>query len=349
MRPKSHRAWILLLASVLCTGGTAHAWEYPQSSLLSDDYDYGYADSSLEGYDGYDGQYQQNWASLTVSPECLTLEPGPQYPQNPPMDPGPQNGPPPMEPNGVVTPPPTTTTCLPPASSTVCEYPSQIPTPPARPAWQHEDVDESEERRKELRIMLQQLYVAEARVQLEATEIRKAQGVASSAQTQLEEATNQVRTITASLHTAQQSVAAAAIRAQIAQLQLAAHDQLLFAARQDVDALSSQMVGVQAAEGIVQPKLNVDLRALLDKLKQPLQQFDRPTPVPAIATDPQFFGFYHYQHQQPQPPPPPPPPPPQWQQPWQPPFQSGYLPNEMFEMSGEPRADSWDDDAWYDT
>ncbi|EDW26049.1 GL25502 [Drosophila persimilis] len=103
------------------------------------------------------------------------------------------------------------------------------------------------------------------------------------------------------------------------------------------------MVGVQAAEGIVQPKLNVDLRALLDKLKQPLQNFDRPTPVPTIVTDPQFFGFYQYQQQLP----PPPPPPPQWQQPWQP----GYLgvSHEMFEMSGEPRAASWDEDAWYDT
>ncbi|XP_033238053.1 uncharacterized protein [Drosophila pseudoobscura] len=344
MRPKSHRAWILILASVLCTGGTAHVWGYPP---WSDDYDYGYADSGMEGYNGYNGyggQYQQNWASLTVNPDCPTLEPGPQYPQSPPMDPGPQNGPPAMEPTGVLTPTPMiTTTCVPITISTACEYPPLDPNQPTRPAWQHEEVDESEERRKELRIMLQQLYVAQARVQLEATEIRKAQGVASSAQTQLEEATNQVRTITASLHTAQQSVAAAAIRAQIAQLQLAAHDQLLFAARQDVDAVSSQMVGVQAAEGIVQPKLNVDLRALLDKLKQPLQHFDRPTPVPTIVTDPQFFGFYQYQQQLP----PPPPPPPQWQQPWQP----GYLgvSNEMFEMSGEPRAESWDEDAWYDT
>ncbi|XP_043649908.1 chromatin modification-related protein eaf-1 isoform X2 [Drosophila teissieri] len=146
--------------------------------------------------------------------------------------------------------------------------------------------DETEQRRQELRNLVQHLYVAQARVQLEATEIRKAQSVASAAQGQLEETANHVRSITASLHTAQQEVAASAIRAQIAQLQLAAHDQLLFAARQDVDALSSQMVGLQAAEGIVQPKLTVDLHALLDKLKQPLQHYDRPTAVPMIAPGP---------------------------------------------------------------
>lgn len=155
--------------------------------------------------------------------------------------------------------------------------------------------DETEQRRQELRNLVQHLYVAQARVQLEATEIRKAQSVASAAQAQLEESANHVRSITASLHTAQQEVAASAIRAQIAQLQLAAHDQLLFAARQDVDALSSQMVGLQAAEGIVQPKLTVDLHALLDKLKQPLQNYDRPTAVPLIA--PSLPGTLSHQQQ----------------------------------------------------
>ncbi|EDV50349.2 zinc finger protein 853 [Drosophila erecta] len=155
--------------------------------------------------------------------------------------------------------------------------------------------DETEQRRQELRNLVQHLYVAQARVQLEATEIRKAQSVASAAQSQLEESANHVRSITASLHTAQQEVAASAIRAQIAQLQLAAHDQLLFAARQDVDALSSQMVGLQAAEGIVQPKLTVDLHALLDKLKQPLQHYDRPTAVPIIA--PSLPGTASHQQQ----------------------------------------------------
>lgn len=158
------------------------------------------------------------------------------------------------------------------------------------------EADETEQRRQDLRNLVQHLYVAQARVQLEATEIRKAQALASSAQAQLEESANQVRTVTASLHTAQQEVAASAIRAQIAQLQLAAHDQLLFAARQDVDALSSQMVGLQAAEGIVQPKLTVDLHALLDKLRQPLQQNDHPTPVPAIVAS--IPGMVSHQQQQ---------------------------------------------------
>lgn len=152
------------------------------------------------------------------------------------------------------------------------------------------DLDDAEKRGKELRQLVQHLYVAQARVQLEATEIHKAQAVATSAQSQLEDSANHVRTITATLHNAQQEVAAAAIRAQIAQLQLAAHDQLLFAARQDVDALSSQVVGLQAAEGIVQPKLTVDLHALLNKLRQPLQRFDCPTPVPGIVTMPPVHG-----------------------------------------------------------
>ncbi|ALC44912.1 CG32846 [Drosophila busckii] len=150
-------------------------------------------------------------------------------------------------------------------------------------------MDDDEQRSSDLRKLVQHLYVAQARVQLEASEIHKAQAVAGSAQSQLEDSANHVRTITATLHNAQQEVAAAAIRAQIAQLQLAAHDQLLFAARQDVDALSSQVVGLQAAEGIVQPKLTVDLHALLDKLRQPLQHLDRPTPVPMIVNMPPLY------------------------------------------------------------
>ncbi|XP_022208403.2 uncharacterized protein LOC111064876 [Drosophila obscura] len=290
---------ILLLATVLGAVGTTHG--YPKIdgpwSRLSDDYDNGYVDSRLGGYDG-NGEYRENWAGITVSPDCITLEPSA---QNPPIE---SNGP--LLTTTTCYPPPETnpaTPSPPPATTTICEYPPQIASSspePLRPAWHQDNVDESEERRKELRIMLQHLYVAQARVQLEATEIRKAQGVASSAQAQLEESTNNVRTITASLHTAQQSVAAAAIRAQISQLQLAAHDQLLFAARQDVDSLSSQMVGLQAAEGIVQPKLSVDLRALLDKLKQPLQRFDKPTPVPPIITNMQGLGFYPQEQQQPQ-------------------------------------------------
>ncbi|KAM7357788.1 uncharacterized protein ACRADG_002992 [Cochliomyia hominivorax] len=144
------------------------------------------------------------------------------------------------------------------------------------------DNDYQNEKARELKNLIQLLYVAQARVQLEATEIKKAQAIANAAQQSLEEAANNVRKITANLQSCQQEVASAAIRAQTAQLQLAAHDQLLFAARQDVDALSSQMVGLQAAEGITQPKSTVDLTDLLEKLKRPLEDAEKPTPVPTV-------------------------------------------------------------------
>lgn len=70
--------------------------------------------------------------------------------------------------------------------------------------------------------------------------------MAAAAQQTLEEAANNVKVISAALQSAQESVASAAIRAHIAQLQLAAHDQMLFTARQNVDSLSAQMVGLQA-------------------------------------------------------------------------------------------------------
>lgn len=72
------------------------------------------------------------------------------------------------------------------------------------------------------------------KVQLEATEIRRAQSVASEAQKRLEEASNNVRVITTALRSAQETIATTAQHAQTAQLQLAAHDQLLFTARQKV-------------------------------------------------------------------------------------------------------------------
>ncbi|XP_050336280.1 uncharacterized protein LOC126763102 [Bactrocera neohumeralis] len=143
---------------------------------------------------------------------------------------------------------------------------------------------EQEGKTRALHSLVQHLYVAQARVQLEAIEIKKAQAVANSAQQQLEEAANHVRSVTAALQNAQQEVASAAIRAQTAQLQLAAHDQLLFAARQDVDALSSQMVGLQAAEGIAVPTVKFDIGSLLDKLKQPLAAAERPTAVPPVLS-----------------------------------------------------------------
>lgn len=136
---------------------------------------------------------------------------------------------------------------------------------------------------KELQNLVQLLYIAQARVQLEASEIKKSQAIANSAQHSLEEAANNVRAITAALQSAQQEVANAAIRAQTAQLQLAAHDQLLFAARQDVDALSSQMVSLQAAAGISEPKIAVDITRLMEKLKQPLQECEQPTAIPPVV------------------------------------------------------------------
>lgn len=63
-------------------------------------------------------------------------------------------------------------------------------------------------------------------------------------------AANNVRVITTALRSAQETIATTAQHAQTAQLQLAAHDQLLFTARQKVDALSAQLVGLQAEVGI---------------------------------------------------------------------------------------------------
>uniref|UniRef100_A0A1A9WB36 Uncharacterized protein n=1 Tax=Glossina brevipalpis TaxID=37001 RepID=A0A1A9WB36_9MUSC len=180
----------------------------------------------------------------------------------------------------------TTTAASAPAPASESGSENQPPPPGAVVSSSASVNEDSETKAKELRNLVQHLYIAQARVQLEATEIKKAQAVANSAQQALEEAANHVRTITAALQNSQQEVASAAIRAQTAQLQLAAHDQLLFAARQDVDALSSQMVGLQAAEGISQPKITVDLTGLLDKLKQPLSDAERPTAVPSILPFP---------------------------------------------------------------
>ncbi|KAG4069561.1 hypothetical protein HA402_006927 [Bradysia odoriphaga] len=138
------------------------------------------------------------------------------------------------------------------------------------------------EKNLELQRMVQQLYMAQAQVQLEATEIRRAQSVASEAQKRLEEASNNVRVITTALRSAQETIATTAQHAQTAQLQLAAHDQLLFTARQKVDALSAQLVGLQAEVGISGDTANINLPALLDKLKEPLHPDDQPKPPPSL-------------------------------------------------------------------
>lgn len=120
--------------------------------------------------------------------------------------------------------------------------------------------------------------------------------MASAAQQNLEDAANNVRVITAALRAAQETVATAALRAQTAQLQLAAHDQLLFTARQRVDALSGQMVGLQAEVSITaDSKSTVDLPGLLNRLKEPLRPEQLPTPIPDVAPDgkPSATDGYH--------------------------------------------------------
>lgn len=146
--------------------------------------------------------------------------------------------------------------------------------------------EKADAKSKELNSLIQHLYIAEARVQLEATEIKKAQAMANAAQERLEEAANHVRVITGALQNAQQEVATAAINAQTAQLQLAAHDQLLFAARQNVDALSSQMVALQAEAGIAPPKTYLNVPELLEKLKKPLTEQEKPTAIPPVIASP---------------------------------------------------------------
>lgn len=80
---------------------------------------------------------------------------------------------------------------------------------------------------------------------MEVGEVTRSQQIATEAEQMLEEATNKVRMLSSDLQAAQENAATCAMRAHTAQLQLAAHDQLMFTARQKVDALSAQMVSVQ--------------------------------------------------------------------------------------------------------
>lgn len=88
------------------------------------------------------------------------------------------------------------------------------------PPDQQQRVGFEDEKSAQLQKLVEQMYLAEAQVQLEANEISKSQAVVSTSQQNLEEATNNVRIITSGLHMAQQAVAQAALRAQTAQLQL---------------------------------------------------------------------------------------------------------------------------------
>lgn len=104
------------------------------------------------------------------------------------------------------------------------------------------------------------------KVQLEATEISRAQSVAGEAQKRLEEASNNVRVITTALRSAQETIATTAQHAQTAQLQLAAHDQLLFTARQKVFFLNKR--NLTLTQHHLSPRLMPYLHNWLDyKLK----------------------------------------------------------------------------------
>jgi hypothetical protein len=163
----------------------------------------------------------------------------------------------------------------------VNKYTSKLNTHPNNDAAD----EEYDLKNQALQKLVQQLYMGQAQVQLEATEIQKAQSLAGTAEQNLEEATNNVKIITATLHQSQQTVAQAALRAQNAQLQLAAHDQLLFAARQKVDALSAQMVGLQAQLGIGESKIAINVAELMNQLNQPLADEEKPKPIPSLVTD----------------------------------------------------------------
>ncbi|XP_014239907.1 uncharacterized protein LOC106661177 [Cimex lectularius] len=97
-----------------------------------------------------------------------------------------------------------------------------------------------------LQSLLQQIYQAENTVKMEMNEVVKAQQEALEASQALEKATDDVRTLSMELQNAQEAAAQAALRAHTTQLQLTAHDQLMLTAKQRADALSSEMVLVQA-------------------------------------------------------------------------------------------------------
>lgn len=87
---------------------------------------------------------------------------------------------------------------------------------------------------------------------METGEVTRTQEVAGEAEEALEEAANKVRLLSADLQAAQEAAAQAAMRAHTAQLQLSAHDQLMFTARQRVDALSAQVRQETSSTDLVQ-------------------------------------------------------------------------------------------------
>ena len=101
---------------------------------------------------------------------------------------------------------------------------------------------DASEKQLNLQKLIQLAYMAQADVQIEASEIQKSEKIADVAKANLEEEVNNVRIITAALNAGQENIAANAVKAQLgnlkdvfdeilitsliqtANLQLAAHD-----------------------------------------------------------------------------------------------------------------------------
>lgn len=81
---------------------------------------------------------------------------------------------------------------------------------------------------------------------METGEIARTQHEAQEAERALEEATNNVRMISAHLKNAQEEASKAATRALTAQLQMSVHDQLLVTARQKLNSVTAHMIALQA-------------------------------------------------------------------------------------------------------
>ncbi|KAF6212071.1 hypothetical protein GE061_012591 [Apolygus lucorum] len=119
-----------------------------------------------------------------------------------------------------------------------------------RPRGALNELNDSNEKQEKLQKLLQQIYQAENSVKKETLEVKRLQGVVTAADRELEEASNQVRSLSSDLQEAQRVAAQRALKSHSAHLQLSAHDQLMFTARQRVDALSAQAVAVQAEIGM---------------------------------------------------------------------------------------------------
>ncbi len=174
---------------------------------------------------------------------------------------------------------------------------SKVPNKPVTVPQSQSPTEDPEENVKQQQIykLVQLIHMAQAQVQIEASEIQKSQKIAEVAQQNLEDSVNNVKILTAALHAGQENVAMNAIKAQNSQLQLAAHDQLLFEARQKVDRLSAELVTSQAELGVSDTvKGSVNVKSLIEKLKQPLNENETPKPVPSLlqTNDPTVMQYF---------------------------------------------------------